>query len=242
MSNVGDLRISGSGSTAGGVFNTVSISGWGEVSGDIECCDFKISGSGRIKGAIKTENGSISGSGRVDGNIDAHDFTVSGSSHIGGNVTGKSFRVSGDTKIDGTLGSDDIKISGSVRIGSDCSAEVFRCSGLFNINGMLNAGIVDAELYHIKSHASDIGGEKITIRQGHGAWLSGLFKSLFTGTNIILETGSIEGDEIYLECTKANVVRGNNVTIGNGCDIGLIEYKGEFKHIGDSKITESRKI
>ena len=43
-----------------------------------------------------------------------------------------------------------------------------------------------------------------------------------------LTTELIEGDEIYLENTNAKIVRGNNITIGEGCNIGLIEYRGEI--------------
>jgi hypothetical protein len=39
----------------------------------------------------------------------------------------------------------------------------------------------------------------------------------------------IEGDDIYLENTHAKVVRGNNIEIGPGCEIKLVEYKYSFK-------------
>ncbi|MCL6576409.1 hypothetical protein [Kyrpidia sp.] len=46
---------------------------------------------------------------------------------------------------------------------------------------------------------------------------------------------TIEGDDIYLENTRARVVRGTRVQIGPGCQIGLLEYSEDF-----SKWTERR--
>ena len=45
----------------------------------------------------------------------------------------------------------------------------------------------------------------------------------------------IEGDDIYLENTTADMVRGNKVKIGPGCQIGVVEYRDDFTH--DPKAT-----
>lgn len=42
---------------------------------------------------------------------------------------------------------------------------------------------------------------------------------------------TIEGDDIHLELTRARVVRGNNVSIGSGCDIDLVEYKNNAANV-----------
>ncbi len=52
----------------------------------------------------------------------------------------------------------------------------------------------------------------------------------------------IEGDDVYLENTMAKIVRGNNVTIGSGCKIELVEYKGSFKQDGGAEIGTNKKI
>ena len=53
-----------------------------------------------------------------------------------------------------------------------------------------------------------------------------------------LVTDTIEGDDIYVEYTTAKTVRGNNVRIGDGCDIGLVEYKNSFELDKGSQIKE----
>ncbi len=57
-----------------------------------------------------------------------------------------------------------------------------------------------------------------------------------------LTTDVIEGDEIYLEYTTAKAVRGKNVTIGQGCNIELVEYVDNFNQHNDSVVRESKKM
>lgn len=38
------------------------------------------------------------------------------------------------------------------------------------------------------------------------------------------------------------MVRGNNVTIGKGCEIELVEYKGRFEKDDKSVVIEHKKI
>jgi hypothetical protein len=52
----------------------------------------------------------------------------------------------------------------------------------------------------------------------------------------------IEGDDVYQEDTKAKVVRGNNVMIGQGYEIKLVEYKNHFAGGKGGKVKENKKI
>ena len=38
----------------------------------------------------------------------------------------------------------------------------------------------------------------------------------------------MEGEDIYIESTTAEVVRGNNVTIGPRCNIEILAYKDKI--------------
>ena len=55
-------------------------------------------------------------------------------------------------------------------------------------------------------------------------------------------TESIEGDEVYLEYTRTKVVRGNNVSIGPGCEVELVEYKNNFQQAKGAAVKDSKKI
>ena len=62
------------------------------------------------------------------------------------------------------------------------------------------------------------------------------------GFNTCLITDIIEGDEIYLEYTKAKIIRGNNVELGPGCEIELIEYKNSYKQDETAIVSTYKKM
>jgi len=237
---LGDLKISGTGTSSGGVYNNVSISGSGEISSDIECDKFTISGSGHLGGSLKAKAITISGSAKIDGNAECKErLKISGSSKLGGDVKCGEFKVSGDSHISKSLSADHVYISGSVKISGDCNAEEFTTEGGFNIGGLLNAGVIDLHLHPWGSRAKEIGGERIYVKRSiYGRFL----KAFIFHNKYSLETGTIEGDDIYLEGTKAQVVRGTNIKIGEGCEIDLVEYTGTFEQTSDTVVKENRKI
>jgi cytoskeletal protein CcmA (bactofilin family) len=238
-----DLKINGSGKSPGGFYNNVTINGSGEISGNVECTNFKVNGSGSVLGDVKSELTVTSGSSNIKGNVESGEYKVNGSSKINGNAICKSTKVNGSFDITGFLKGDDIQIRGSVKIGGDCTVETFDSKGGFGITGLLNAGEINIEIYGPCS-AKEIGGEKITVKVGRSFGMKKLLKAILNlfKLNEELNAELIEADEIYLENVKAKIVRGNNVTIGEGCEIELVEYKNELINNGDSKVTENKRI
>ena len=225
-SNNGDLKISGTGSTSGGLFNNVSISGTGNITGDLDCNNFSISGCGNVTGALKAQNAKISGTANISGDV----------------TCSQKFKISGSSKLGGNLKAEQVQFSGSVKIDGDCNAEEFNGEGCFKIGGMLNSEKIELELAPWKSSAVEIGCGKIKITSTPIHRFVAFIKSTVTGNSFILETGTIEGDDIYLEGTKAAIVRGGNVKIGSGCEIGLVEYSINFEQTGTAIVKESKKI
>ncbi|MCA1055633.1 polymer-forming cytoskeletal protein [Rossellomorea aquimaris] len=237
-----DLKISGSGTFGGGEFNTVKISGSGTIQGNVSCKDLKISGSGKIegdvtsdefktsgsskiKGNIHTKEIGISGSTTIDGSITALEMTVSGASKVGKDLTCKKFKSSGSTKIGGKLQGGLIKSSGSLQVENDCEVETFTSKGSVKINGLLSADKVEIHIGH-DSFIKEIGGETIEVRNEHSTKLLKQVMNFFMQRSDHLKTELIEGDEILLENTKAKLVRGKNVIIGENCEIETVEYSG----------------
>lgn len=227
-----DIKISGSGEINGGKYNEVKISGSAKVEGDIECYNYKCSGSSSANGNVKAETVGISGSTKIMGDLDTNEITVSGSSHILGNVNARKVKISGSFDIGGSLHTEDIQISGSASISGDCEAENFHTRGGFKIGGLLNAGDIDIEMYG-SCRVKDIGGENIKVRLGKGHFLVKML-NFFMNTEG-LEAGIIEGDDIFLENTTAKIVRGNNVTIGDNCNIETVEYRNKINIENTSK-------
>jgi len=88
-----------------------------------------------------------------------------------------------------------------------------------------------------ESSADEIGGGKITVKKKRNSLLP-----LFKGSEGSLRAKVIEGDEVSLENTKADVVRGNKVKIGQGCEIGLVEYRSDLLEDKNATIKISKKI
>jgi len=238
--SIGNIKISGSGISGGGKYNEVSISGSGEISGDLECIDFKTSGSSKVTGQVKAENIKVSGSSKINGNVEVGEMKVSGSANVGGQVKSQSLKISGSIHIAESLYGEDVDISGSLHVGKDCEVESFKASGNFRINGLLNAGQVIINLGG-KSSVKEIGGERIEVRISimENFFFKKVIDKMFN-SRAELTTELIEGDEIYLENTSAKIVRGNNVTIGEGCNIGLIEYRGKINVSSDSVVEQQK--
>jgi len=81
----------------------------------------------------------------------------------------------------------------------------------------------------------------LTLRKDRSSRLIRFIESIFPNTDV-LATESVEGGDIYLEYTKAKVVRGNNVNIGPGCEIDLVEYRNDFQQVKEARVKDSNKI
>ena len=58
----------------------------------------------------------------------------------------------------------------------------------------------------------------------------------------VLKAELIEGEEIDLQATRAELVRGRNVVIGPGCEIERVEYSGSLMVDPSAKVEQQAKI
>ncbi|HEY5563619.1 MAG TPA: polymer-forming cytoskeletal protein [Clostridiaceae bacterium] len=253
-----ELKISGSGSANGGLYSDVKISGSGTINGDTDCLYFTTSGSSKVIGNIKAKEFKVSGHSSVEGDLAFDNMQISGGTNISGKLNGGNIKVSGSTTIGGNANINSVKVSGSINIGGnlkgeevdvsgfinikgDCEVERYISKGGFQIGGLLNAGEVDI-LVGGNCRAREIGGERITVKV-HPArnLINSIINKFFTSFGK-LSCESIEGDNIYLESTQAKIVRGKNITIGQECEIDMVEYTGELKIEGNAVIKEKKKV
>ncbi|MBV6714436.1 polymer-forming cytoskeletal protein [Paenibacillus chitinolyticus] len=233
-----DLSISGSGSADGGRYRNARINGNGRIDGDLECRSYKSAGHSHVYGSLAAREVIIRGSGSVSGNVRSELVSVSGNGEFRGDVAGRQFKVNGSAGIGGSLTADTAVIRGSVQINGDCEAEKFEAYGGFEVGGLLNAGQIDIRLFG-PCRAREIGGESIQVKKnGFLNSLASLFGSKLTS----LEAGIIEGDVIYLEHTSASVVRGRDVKIGPGCEIGRVEYTNTLYVDNHSTVADRQQL
>ncbi|WP_248925811.1 hypothetical protein [Paenibacillus hamazuiensis] len=205
-----DLNLNGMANASGGKYRSVTIEGVGKVDGDLMCETFKLNGMGTIRG-----------------NLVASRFEMKGRMTGEGSVTAKSVLIEGISNLNGCLLGDDIRLNGMINVNGDCEAERFAVEGGFAIDGLLNAGTIDIGLYG-RGQAKEIGGELIRVKKLKKNRWSGLLKWIAPSWDNRLKAGTIEGDDIHLEHTTANVVRGNRIVIGPGCRIERVEYRTEL--------------
>ncbi len=228
METGNDLRINGIGSSTGGKYDIVQINGKGDITGDLECSELQINGLAHL-----------------EGNVRAGTIRVSGKSDFRGDISGQRMVIDGMSDISGAVKIETVENRGVLKIEKDCGSEVFSSQGGFTVGGLLNAGKIDISVY-AQCKAREIGGENIEVRIGGGLSIRKFIGSLFPGLplNPVLVTDTIEGDDVYLENTTAKVVRGENVKIGPGCQIGVVEYKSSYYKdpVGGISVNETRKI
>ncbi|MBO7729508.1 MAG: cell shape determination protein CcmA [Lachnospiraceae bacterium] len=240
-----DAHISGSGTLTSGEYNQIHISGSSRWNGPIHCKEFHVSGACSGSGVLTvTEDMHCSGSLKSDSSLDCGMIRISGSARIEGNVTGhKETHISGSLKCKSLYGGS-ISISGGLDAQGDVEADSFSFSGVGEIYGLLNAEEVDITVNGVPRviKIGQIGGSRITIKtEGTAGFLRKLIsgRSASAGEAVV---GTIEGDDIDLTSTSADVVRGTNITLRSGCRIKRVEYTGNLTIEGDAQVEEQVRV
>ncbi|MFS0872161.1 hypothetical protein [Paenibacillus xylanilyticus] len=212
-----DISIIGEGSSAGGVYDKVKVVGDSSFNDNLFCDQFKCTGTSVIYGSLESTDIKITGTLTLTERAPVHEGE-------GGNpVSGVHAKA------------EKMKVVGEIHLSGDCQAENFKLNGRFTIAGMLSAEQMTIRVMG-PSEVREIGGSIISVKSGRGKLLEGLF----TGNKPILTANLIEGDEIELENTVAEVVRGDKIKIGPGCRIGTVEYNSSLQIHSQSEVLIQR--
>lgn len=231
-----NLIINGSGSYPGGQYDKVSIRGEGTIVDNVESSVFHVYGTSEAVENVKTVSVKILGEAEVKGNIEAEETLVMGTLVVGSRAQLKKIKILGLLEVGDRLSGEQATIKGSIAVNGDVEYETFDSSGGFEIKGLLTADTIKVGLRFGQSTAEEIGGGKITVKRKKNSLLP-------FGKEIgSLTAKVIEGDDIYLENTTADVVRGNKVKIGPGCQIGLVEYRLGFSQDPQASIKTKSQI
>lgn len=234
--NDGNVSISGQGNVTGGTYGAVTINGAGSIKGDIACSVLRVNGAGTTDGNVKADTLVVNGTSSFGGEVQAAEMTVNGDASVTKGAGVGRLKVKGRCFIGGGLAAHDVDSKGELTVGGDLESDTFRSEGVFSVGGLLNSGEIDIRLLG-PGRAREIGGERISVRQGSG--IASIFK-LFAEKRLTADT--IEGDEVYLECVTAKIVRGARVEVGEGCDIELVEYTEDFKRSAGATVRAANKV
>jgi cytoskeletal protein CcmA (bactofilin family) len=163
---------------------------------------------------------------------------------VEGNMKAREIKSFGETNVRGNVAGEDVALEGFFNIKGHCEAEQLRIKGIFRIAGLVNAGWVDLAI-HSRCEVKEIGGERIRIRRAEGNVLKKLLGTFFLPSDFyegVLSADTIEGDDIYVEHTAANVIRGASVIVGPGCRIGRIEFSDRFENNAGSAVAHYERV
>lgn len=234
MTKEQNLIINGSGDYPGGHYDKISIRGDGNILTDVDCTILKVFGNCEAFENVKTGSVMVFGEAEIKGNMSANEMLILGNMVIGGKSELKKIKILGTLDSGEDLSGDVADIKGSLSVKGDVEYEDFVLNGGLVVTGLLNADKIKIVLRFGESTLEEIGGGKITIKR-KSAFLP------FGDNDASLSVKVIEGDEIFIENTKADVVRGNKVKVGSGCQIGLVEYTKDFTQEGSAIVKMSNK-
>lgn len=244
-----DMNIAGSGQIAPGEYDTIRVSGSGQL-GDAVRCE-NLYASGAVNGKTVTCNNELhtSGSCRFSGTVTAGSVAFSGGSHVDGDlVATERIAIAGGNRVGGDIRCKQLQISGKSDVGGDVEAETAKIRGNISCAGLINAEEVEIE-YEGDSEIGSIGGSKILIYRRHGSekkkkfrlpLFSRLVKKVADG--VVQVKTSVEGDEIALEGVKTPRVSGRVVAIGAGCEIDLVQYSEQVEISPEATVGKTEQI
>ena len=238
----GPIEIDGASKVEGAV--------WGEsleVNGSFQAASgCEISGDAAVDGSFRVEGGpcTIGGDGEVDGSFQVEEgpcaiggrLEIDGSFQVGSDLSVGALEVDGNVSVQGSVrAAGDIDVDGVFKAGGEVQAEAFRATGTVRIDGLLNAETVKLTLCG-EDRIASIGGGRVTVERGR----SGFFFSFKNRPRLVSEL--IEADEIELEATDCQIVRGDNVRIGPECVIDRVEFRGSLTTAANCTVREKVRV
>ena len=202
--------IRGSGTVAGGQhFEEFKCAGSGHVTGDLIADEAHIAGACVIDGRCVGTEFHASGRAEIAKDVAVEEFHVSGRATVGGDVKAVEVHVSGAARIGGSiLDADEVQVAGSIQVAGAVKTKEFMSRGAFDIASGVEADEVNIRLAG-SSRTNAIKAQEIEVRREK--------------RNGDLTVETIEGDEVYLEATRAGLVRGRTVHLGPYCSVHTVE-------------------
>ncbi len=235
------------------------------VDGHVKAKLFKNAGSQEVNGTLRAEEITSGGTLKVSGDVEANKFLSRGQFEIGGLLTADEVKIElGQGRVQ-EIGGERIEIRSKGEFWG------WRKLGTINIEfddddrpastpsppppppppepPRKRKGFSyehDEGGRHIKI---DVGGlledvfqelERVGIELGK---IGGRTGHAFVGQRAgCVEADTIEGDEIFLENTRARMVRGKKISVGEGCEIEYVEYSESLDVIDGARVLHQTKL
>ncbi|TLG74248.1 hypothetical protein [Culicoidibacter larvae] len=220
QSKTNQFIISGKGLIPEGNFDYVKVNGSGKAFKPVTIKLLEINGNLTAMAPIIAEVINITGTGKFR-ELTSEKFSVYGGASIDGPSSIEHLNIRGNFKSTGNISSNRIDVYGKLRCTGEIEAENVMTEGAI-VAELVNAENITMNVWH-RSTISIIQATSIQVFKNPLHKVSEFFS---TRDGFCLVVNEIEADRISLVATKAQIVRGEDVTIGEGCNIELVEYTG----------------
>jgi cytoskeletal protein CcmA (bactofilin family) len=219
------------------------------VAGDVQAERMRTAGSCVIEGDVHADEVRIAGTQTVEGTLKAKEITSAGSLKVTEDVEAEKFLSRGGFEIGGLLSAEEIKIElggGKVSEIGGTRIEVRQRGRSFwgwrrqpRVHVQIGRDLEDLG-ETLESVFEDLGRIGEEVERAVGESLGYAFGWSHRWGS--LEADTIEGDEIFLENTKARVVRGKKIQIGEGCEIESVEYSESLEVAPGAHVKHQTKV
>jgi len=239
-------HIAGLGKLPGGNYQTVTISGSGEVQGNLRAERVTLSGSTRIDGDVTTDAISASGVSQIKGSLTVRNACFSGRASVQGSLKSETLQFGGALDVDGDINASTLCGDGAIQAGAIKADEVE-----LGISGASEVHVLSGKKIKVKAGergavSVSVSGKTSSSVFAHHTTMSGATISSVSQTSTAdageckLTADEIVGDDIDLDVTDARRVEGKKVRIGPGCMIDKVQYRESLDV--DPKATVKEKI
>ena len=237
------LKIYGKGNISAGKYEDIKVKGNVKLDGTVKCTNFK--GSGKIKGQDLecAELCKMAGRSNFAEKLKAKELKTAGNFSCGGDLDAEVMLSKGVVKCNGSVNADNVVASGVLKAGNGINVNMIKIKGAITCNKLKSK---DVELIVSgTSNVDAIACDKINVHtKGFGKFCMQvpLISILFKKLNKIAVANDVVGKEVYVENLTASKLIGNNIIIGKGCNIDLVQYCGQINISKKAKVKKIEKI
>ena len=237
-----NMRIAGYGIIPLGEYEYVTISGNCKLDGLVECKSFTCDGA--CKGVAIDCVGDVkfSGSGAFIGNLHGANISSAGSLSCGGDmVADGKIDCAGRVKCKGSIKCNELTLSGCADVGADIQADCVEVHGSVSCGKQLKAEKIEIKADGGTEIDGVCGGQiKIGLSKPKSFFKKlPLIRKAFKG--VYVKT-CVEGKDVALDYVRCPKVVGENVTLGDECEIELVQYTESLQISPKAKVGKSEKI
>lgn len=217
----------------------VNVCGMSTLNGDVICLKLNVAGMAKANGNLEViEKAEVAGVGTFEKDFIASKCNISGTAKIHGKSQINDLHIAGICTCLKDLESEKIKVAGTLKVKGDVACDTLYVDGTVNVDGLLSGDDIKIK-FHQRINIKEIGGKNITVKREERL----LFNFLqYLNGKPQLCTELIEGDQINIEHTEVGTVRGEDVTIGEGCRVNFVEYKNKLNVHPNAKVKKVLKV